>query len=171
MYYRSYIQKSAVLLAIFLILLAPLVAQAERPAFQAPFFCDQIWRASTYKGHNSNAIDLVERNADLEIIGEFQPAIASAPGKVVFDYTWPSGDKKDKRWVIINHQDGWRTHYFHLEEEEGRPRLSVGRRVAMGAALGRTSNSGIHAVHLHYAQMSNVSRDAVNLAARAASNR
>lgn len=156
--------------ALAMLLVSGTLARAERPAFQAPFPCGQIWDASTYEGHGSNAIDVVERNSDLTIIGEYQPAIAAAAGTVAFDYTWPGGSKKGERWVMIDHGDGWRTHYFHLQEESGKPRLAVGRRVAMGEILGRTSNSGVDAVHLHFAEAKNVSRDGANLDSVAKAN-
>ena len=59
------------------------------------------------------------------------------------------------------------------EEESGKPRLTVGRKVAMGEILGRTSNSGASAVHIHYAQMKDIARegDALDtLATASASN-
>lgn len=141
-------------------------ALAQRPDFQAPYACGQVWDASTYEGHgpNPNSIDFIERNQSGVSVGKGQPVLASAAGTVVFDKTWGSGSKEGERWVLIDHGDGWRTHYFHNEDEPDKPRLSVGRRVAQGEIIGRTSNSGTPAVHQHYSQIRNANANSQTLA-------
>lgn len=152
------------------------VAFAGRPAFQAPFSCGQKWQVTTYdipddpstpedetRRHGPFAIDGVQRDGDGSMIGDRQPTIASAAGKIVFDYTWPDGDKEGERWIFVDHRGGWRTHYVHLADELGNPRFKPGRKIAMGEILGFTSNSGTGGVHLHYSQRKNVSFDAAKL--------
>lgn len=151
------------------VLLAASVAQpalAQRPDFQAPFACGQVWDASTYEGHgpDPDSVDFIERNQNGVSLGQGQPVLASAAGTVVFDKTWGAGAKEGERWVLIDHGDGWRTHYFHNEDEPDKPRLKVGRRVAQGEIIGRTSNSGTTAVHQHYGQIRNATASAQTLA-------
>lgn len=154
---------------------------AERPDFQAPFSCGQNWQLTTYDipddpataddeslRHGPFAVDGTQRDGTGDQIGNRQPIVASAAGRVVLDYTWPGGDKEGERWIFVDHADGWRTQYVHLHAEPGKPRLAVGRRIAMGEVLGFNSNSGTGGVHLHYAQRREVGRDAESLANRAA---
>jgi len=152
-------------------------ALAERPAFQAPFSCGQKWQAWTYdipdnpttttkdeeKRHGPFAIDSVQRDGDGSVIGDRQPIRASAAGKIAFDYTWPDTDKEGERWIFVDHDDGWRTHYVHLADEPDRAPLKPGRKIAMGEILGFTSNSGTSGIHLHYSQRKNISHDAAKL--------
>lgn len=146
-------------------------AIAERPLFQAPFACGQMWRASTYETHGPFAIDLVQREGDKTTIGDRQPVVASAAGTIVLDYTWPSGDKEGERWIFVDHKDGWRTQYVHLDNDTDQPRFAIGRKIATGEILGFTSNSGTSEVHLHYSQRKDVSRSAEQLATLAADDR
>ena len=146
------------------------VTQAQ-PAFHAPFPCGQVWQAGTYAGHGPFQIDIVQLDGAGRIIGENQPTLASAAGTISLDYTWPDGDKEGERWVFVDHDNGWRTHYVHLADEPGQPRFALGRRISRGEILGFTSNSGASTVHLHYAQMDNTNRDAAWLDGRARANR
>ena len=158
-------------LAVFvsLVCLIANAALAAKPEFQAPYSCGQEWRFTTYnipddpstaddesKKHGDFAIDAVQHDGS-NVIGDRQPTRASAPGTIVFDYTWPSGDKQGERWIFIDHKDGWRTQYVHLAEQPNKPRFKIGRKVAMGEIIGITSNSGTTGVHLHYTQRNNVS--------------
>lgn len=166
------------ILVLNLALAQPLLA--ERPKFQAPFACGQEWQITTYdiaddpstpadetKRHGPFAVDGTQRDANGKKVGNRQPIVASAAGRVVFDYTWPDGDKEGARWIFVDHKDGWRTQYVHLHAEPGKPRLKTGRRIAMGEILGFYSKSGTSGVHRHYSQRKNASRDAANLASRA----
>lgn len=110
-------------------------ALAQEPKFLAPFPCGQVWRAATYAGHGPFQIDMVELSGSGTIIGENQPSIASAAGRISFDYTWPAGSavtegRWGERWIMVDHGGGWRTHYIHLAQEGGRARWAVGRKVA-----------------------------------------
>lgn len=137
-----------------------------KPKFQAPWGCAERWPVSTYENHgpNQNSIDTVKRDADRKQIGQFLPVVASAPGRVVFDRTFATGAKEQERWVFIDHDNGWRTHYIHMEDDgDG---LEIGRRIGMGEVLGKVSNTGVDVtVHLHYGQISKVRKSAEELAA------
>ena len=61
-------------------------------------------------------------------------------------YTSTNGEHR----VFIDHGGGWTTAYIHLESL---PPLTVGQQVAQGEMVGRISNSGAEAMHLHYQQM------------------
>lgn len=139
---------------------------SSKPAFQAPWGCAETWPVSTYSNHgpDANSIDTVKRDEDLNSIGQFLPVVASAPGVVTFDRTWASDDKQGERWIYVDHDNGWRTHYIHMAEDDGA--LPIGRRVGMGEVLGKLSDTGQNVtVHLHYGQIDDVNMDAAALAA------
>jgi len=142
--------------SIMMIVVAPVLQAADRPKFQAPFECAQQWDASTYcndeKCHwpDPDSIDLAQRNAQNTIISKGQPVLASAAGKVSKDEVKSNGE----RWVFIDHGGGWVTHNIHLEIEDAPP-LKIGRKIARGEMIGRTSNSGAVHVHQHYSQVLN----------------
>ena len=115
------------------------------PPFQMPVPCGQTWDASTYKKHwnyDQDAIDLAQRDRNNANISEGEPALASAAGTV--DKIETSGGEHR---VFVDHGGGWRTAYVHLESL---PPLTVGQHVAQGEMVGRISNSGAEAMHLHY---------------------
>lgn len=123
-------------------------AAGPRPLFQMPVACGQTWKASTYEAHwngDPDAIDLAQREEDGTNISEGEFAVASAAGTVSAVYT-----SNDEHRVFIDHGGGWRTDYIHLESL---PPLVVGQQVAQGEVIGRISNSGAVAMHLHYNQI------------------
>lgn len=135
--------------------LAVLLASADartagsRPLFQMPVACGQTWHASTYTGHwngDHDAIDLAQRDRDLDNLSNGEPALAAAAGTVKKVYKESNGEYR----VYLDHGGGWETHYIHLESL---PPLAVGQHVAQGEVVGRISNSGAESPHLHYNQI------------------
>ncbi len=128
--------------------IAPAQAAGRRPFFQMPVPCGQTWDASTYDEHwpDQDSIDLAERDDDGNNISEGEPVLASSAGTVQNVFTTSGGEHR----VYLDHGGGWVTHYIHIEEK---PPLSVGQLVAQGEQIGRTSNSGATAVHIHYSQL------------------
>ena len=136
-------------LALGLASIAHTQASGPRPSFQMPVPCGQTWDASTYDNHwpDQDSIDIAERDDDGNNISEGEPVLASSAGTVLNVFTTGGGEHR----VYLDHGDGWVTHYIHIEEK---PPLAVGQSVAQGEQIGRTSNSGATAVHLHYTQLS-----------------
>lgn len=135
--------------AAFLLASPDAPAAGPRPLFQMPVPCGQTWEASTYEAHwngDQDAIDLAQRDPDGNNISEGEFAVASAAGTVLKAYTTGGGEHR----VFLDHGGGWETHYVHLESV---PPLTVGQRVAQGQVIGRISNSGAEAMHLHYNQV------------------
>lgn len=128
-------------------LVNPHTAEAARPPFQLPVPCGQTWDASTYDGHwpDQDSLDLGQRDANNANVSEGEPVLASAAGEVTDVFTAPSGSRR----VYIDHGDGWVSHYIH---NEGLPPIE-GQKVAQGEQIGRTSNSGTEAMHIHYTQL------------------
>jgi hypothetical protein len=124
-------------------------ASGPRPLFQMPVPCGQTWDASTYADHwpDPDSIDIAERDDNGNNISEGEPVLASAAGTVLNVFTTNNGEHR----VYLDHGDGWVSHYIHIEET---PPLVVGQFVAQGEQIGRTSNSGADAVHIHYTQLS-----------------
>jgi hypothetical protein len=123
---------------------------ASRPLFQMPVPCGQTWDASTYDGHwpDEDSIDIAERDDSGTNISEGEPILASYAGTVVKAFTTDGGDHR----VVLDHGNGWETLYIHIEEV---PPLAIGQKVAQGEQIGRASNSGAVAMHLHYTQRLN----------------
>ncbi|MDJ0642676.1 MAG: M23 family metallopeptidase [Erythrobacter sp.] len=147
-------------LAAFALTPAALLAQ-DRPDFQSPTHCGQVWDITTYTTHkpDPDSLDFAMRRDDGFNISRNQPVLASAAGVVQVDQTLPNG----LRYVMLDHGGDWRTHYLHIEDEEGQPRLSKGRKVAIGEVIGRTSDSGSSTLHTHYTQVENTALDQAGL--------
>lgn len=126
----------------------PASAAGTRPLFQLPVPCGQKWDLSTYDGHwpDQDSIDMTERDSNLNNTGEGQPILAAFGGTVDSVFTTSGGENR----VYIDHGNGWKTHYIHLESL---PPLTVGQKVGQGEQIGRNGNSGTAAVHLHYTQL------------------
>lgn len=158
---RSGLVTSIVILAVF-----PTLSLAQdRPAFHAPTLCGQVWDVSTYgppgKNHapDPDSLDFALRDGEGANASRGQPVLASAAGVVQIDRTLGNG----LRYLMVDHENGWRTHYLHNEEEEGKPRLNEGRKVAAGEMIGRAGDTGSSTVHIHYTQVQNVLLDAAGL--------
>ncbi|WP_371223460.1 M23 family metallopeptidase [Roseovarius sp. 2305UL8-3] len=160
---HSYIPIGAALGA--LICLPQVANSQDRPDFQSPTLCGQVWDVSTYgpPGRNHapdpDSLDFAMRSGTGANISRDHPVLASAAGVVQIDRTLGNG----LRYLMVDHADGWRTHYLHVADEEGQPRLTEGRKVAMGEVIGRVSDSGSSTVHIHYTQVQNVTLDAAGL--------
>lgn len=122
-------------------------AQAAMPAFQMPFPCGETWKASTYSGHPA-----IDWNAYPDDNG--RTVVASAAGTASLYYE-PLGGYQ----VIIDHGDGWKTVYAHLQQN-GR----VSGPVTAGQAIGLVGNTGgvypngqviTFSPHLHWEQIHN----------------
>jgi Peptidase family M23 len=127
-------------------------AAGTRPKFQMPMPCGQTWDVSTYATHSPDpdSIDMALRDESGTNLSEGQPVLASSAGIVHATSTASNG----LHTVTLDHGGGWFTDYLHIEEE---PPLAIGRQIAMGEPIARTSNSGTVAMHLHYTQRENSS--------------
>lgn len=112
---------------------------AAIPAFQMPFPCGEVWRASTYSGHAA-----IDWNAYPDDNG--RTVVASAAGTASLYYESIGGYQ-----VIIDHGGGWQTVYAHLQ-----PNGRVGGQVAAGQTIGFVGSTGSStAPHLHWEQRLN----------------
>lgn len=149
--------------ALAIALALPANAQ-DRPDFQSPTACGQVWDVSTYgppRNHapDPDSLDFAMRDSNGSNISRDQPVLASARGTIRIDRTLPNG----LRYIMIDHGGGWRTHYLHIAQEEGQPRLREGRKVATGEVIGRTSDSGSDTLHIHFAQVRDTELDPAGL--------
>lgn len=115
-------------------------AQAAQPLFQMPFSCEEVWRASTYSGHNAIDWNLYPDDNGREVV-------ASAAGTATL-FEEPIGGYQ----VIIDHGNGWQTVYAHLQQN-GR----VSGQVTGGDLIGfvGSSGTGVTGAHLHWEQKYN----------------
>ncbi|ENW22457.1 M23 family metallopeptidase [Acinetobacter pittii] len=132
--------------AIGIVTFIPFAAYAA-PAFKAPFACGQTWSYSTYPGHNYNALDFVRWDNGAT---SGAAVLASAGGTVsVSSIGWNGGAGN---MVVINHGNGWSTHYFHLNAIH----VSVGASIGQGQQIGTVGSTGQSTgPHLHYEQRLN----------------
>lgn len=94
-----------------IITLAASMPVEARPDFQLSGSCGQFWDASTYEEHaggDQDALDITIRDLQLSNDGLGEPVLAMAPGKIV-----KSAIEDDEYRIVVDHADGWRTHYFH----------------------------------------------------------
>lgn len=115
------------------------------PAFQMPFPCGQVWSGSTRTDHSpANAVDL-NRTDDLGDI------VVAAAGGTVVTVTDLGGTSYGK-YVVIDHGNGWKTYYAHLNSFS----VSVGTHVSQGQRIGTVgSTGGSTGPHLHHEQRLN----------------
>jgi murein DD-endopeptidase MepM/ murein hydrolase activator NlpD len=121
-----------------------------KPSFQMPFMCNQKWRASTYDGHapDQDSIDL----SYLSGASAGQPVYASAAGTVEEAHDTNSENPPYGSVVIIDHGDGWKTSYVHLDDQL---LVSENQTVVRGQQLGVVGNITGLTPHLHYNQLLN----------------
>lgn len=135
--------------AVFLAASVEAETAGPRPPFQMPVPCGQTWDMSTYEEHwqpdDADALDMAQRDAAGANLSEGEPALAAAAGTVSKLETMSNGEHR----VFLDHGGGWETAYIHIESL---PPLTVGQHVAQGEMVGRISNSGSKAMHLHYNQ-------------------
>ena len=132
------------------LVIATTPAQAAMPAFQMPFPCGEVWHASTYTSAPPfNPHHAIDWNSYPEDAG--RTVVASAAGTATPFYHQYGGHQ-----VRIDHGDGWKTVYAHLQEG-GR----ASGQVIMGQTIGFVGNSGSSgtsaplAYHLHWEQWHN----------------
>jgi uncharacterized protein YgiM (DUF1202 family) len=115
------------------------------PNFQMPFACGQVWSGSTTTNHNpQNAVDL-NRTDDLG-----DAVVAAASGKVVT--VTDLGGTSYGKYIVIDHGNGWKTYYAHLNTFNA----SVGNNVSQGQKIGTVgSTGGSTGPHLHHEQRLN----------------
>jgi hypothetical protein len=115
-------------------------AVSDVPLFQLPFPCGQVWAGQTRTNHSPvNSIDF-NRADD---VGD--SVVAAAGGSV--SRVENEGNTSYGRWVEINHGNGYRTRYAHLNSQS----VSVGQSVKKGQKIGTVgSTGGSSGPHLHY---------------------
>ncbi|MDC3955332.1 peptidoglycan DD-metalloendopeptidase family protein [Polyangium jinanense] len=113
---------------------------SDMPAFQLPFPCGQVWAGQTRTNHSpQNSVDF-NRNDD---IGD--AVVASAGGKIT--RVANEGNTSYGRWIEIDHGNGYRSRYAHLNSQV----VSVGQSVSKGQKIGTVGNTGgSTGPHLHY---------------------
>ncbi|WP_211365306.1 M23 family metallopeptidase [Polyangium fumosum] len=113
---------------------------SDMPAFQLPFPCGQVWAGQTRTNHSpQNSVDF-NRNDD---IGD--AVVASAAGKIT--RVANEGNTSYGRWIEIDHGNGYRSRYAHLNSQL----VSVGQSVSKGQKIGTVGNTGgSTGAHLHY---------------------
>ncbi|MDI1442723.1 peptidoglycan DD-metalloendopeptidase family protein [Polyangium sp. 6x1] len=113
---------------------------SDMPAFQLPFPCGQVWAGQTRTNHSpQNSVDF-NRSDD---IGD--AVVASAAGKI--SRVANEGNTSYGRWIEIDHGNGYRSRYAHLNSQL----VSVGQSVSKGQKIGTVGNTGgSTGPHLHY---------------------
>ncbi len=110
------------------------------PRFQLPFPCGQVWSGQTRTNHSpTNSVDF-NRADDVN-----DTVVAAAGGKVT--RVDNEGSVSYGRWIEIDHGNGYRTRYAHLNSQA----VSVGQTVSKGQKIGTLgSTGGSTGPHLHY---------------------
>jgi hypothetical protein len=129
---------------------------AARPLFQLPVRCNEVWRLSTYNGHDDYEIDMTWRDG----ASSGRPIVASYAGTVMASgFASGAGNR-----VRIYHGEGWQTEYYHMIST---PIVGVGQHVEQGQTLGFVGSTGDSSTpHLHYAQRSGGSSTAMGTVVR-----
>ena len=115
-------------------------AVSNMPLFQLPFPCNQVWAGQTRSNHSpQNSVDF-NRNDD---IGD--TVVAAAAGTVT--RVDNEGNVSYGRWIEIDHGNGYRTRYAHLNSQT----VAKGQKVSQGQKIGTVgSTGGSTGPHLHY---------------------
>jgi hypothetical protein len=122
------------------------------PFFQLPFPCGQVWAGQTRTNHSPTPSVDFNRTDDLG-----DPVVAAATG--VITRVENTGSTSYGRWIEINHGNGYRTRYAHLNTQI----VTVNQQVKRGQQIGTLGNTGgSTGPHLHYEQR----RDGVAVNAR-----
>lgn len=110
------------------------------PAFQLPFPCGQVWAGQTRTDHSPQLSVDFNRADDLG-----DAVVAAAAGSV--SRVDNEGSVSYGRWIEIDHGNGYRTRYAHLNSQL----VSVGQNVSKGQKIGTVgSTGGSTGPHLHY---------------------
>jgi len=110
------------------------------PNFQLPFPCGQVWAGQTRTNHSP------QRSVDFNRADDIgDTVVAAAAGKV--SRVANEGNVSYGRWIEIDHGNGYRTRYAHLNSQV----VSVGQSVSKGQKIGTVgSTGGSTGPHLHY---------------------
>ena len=115
------------------------------PFFQVPFPCGQVWAGQTRTNHSPPPSVDFNRTDDLG-----DPVVAAATG--VVSRVENEGNTSYGRWIEINHGNGYRSRYAHLEAQL----VSVNQQVKRGQQIGRLGNTGgSTGPHLHFEELHN----------------
>lgn len=128
--------------------MAPSSQAVTTASFHLPFPCGQSWRGDSdnSSAHRGSEIDFNRGSTATADLGD--TVVASASGTVTTaSYQTTNGYGN---YVVLDHGDGWTTHYAHLKQMAVKRGEKVLRGQALGA-LGNTSrtNPGI-SPHLHF---------------------
>lgn len=115
-------------------------AVSDMPNFQLPFPCGQVWAGQTRTNHSPvNSVDFNRSND----IGD--AVVAAFSGKVT--RVENLGNTSYGKWIEIDHGNGYRSRYAHLDSQA----VKVGQSVNMGQKIGTVGNTGgSTGAHLHY---------------------
>ncbi|MET7879952.1 M23 family metallopeptidase [Micromonospora sp. DT68] len=117
-------------------------AAGVRPNFQLPFACDDVWRMSTYPGHDDYDIDMFATSGSTA----GRPILASAAGTVAY----AGYDSGAGNYVKLDHGGGWESLYLHMVST---PVVRTGQQVDQGQLLGKVGTTGNSSgEHLHHEQ-------------------
>ncbi len=116
--------------------------EALSVAFQLPFPCGQVWVGESRTNHSPQLSIDFNRTDDVNDI-----VVAAAAGTVT--RVDNEGNDSYGRWIEIDHGNGYRTRYAHLNTQS----VSQGQFVAQGKKIGTVgSTGGSSGPHLHYEQ-------------------
>ena len=116
-------------------------ATAPVTPFEMPFPCGQAWTGSTRDSHSPSRWAIDWNRPD----DEGDPVVAAAAGRVV--RVDPDGGTGYGRWVMLEHLDGERTVYAHLDTTA----VALDQSVDQAALLGTVGNTGnSFGAHLHF---------------------
>jgi hypothetical protein len=111
--------------------------------FEMPFPCGQTWLGTTRDGHSPSRWSIDWNRAD----DVDDPVVASAAGKVIVADS--VADSGYGRWVMLEHLDGERSLYAHMNSVS----VSSGQFVDQGEQIGTLGSTGNSTgPHLHYEQ-------------------
>lgn len=115
-------------------------AVGDMPNFQLPFPCGQVWAGQTRTNHSPvNSVDFNRTND----IGD--TVVAAFSGKVT--RVENLGNTSYGRWIEIDHGNGYRSRYAHLDTQV----VKVGQTVNIGQKIGTVGNTGgSTGAHLHF---------------------
>ena len=101
---------------------------------------------SPYGSRFSPFTGKVAEHGGIDIVSTYHAEIlATAPGVVEEHWIW---NDLFGKYIIINHEDRYRTHYAHLSSSY----VHEGMTIERGQVIGRMGNTGLSAgEHLHYA--------------------
>ncbi|MGW6861285.1 VCBS repeat domain-containing M23 family metallopeptidase [Streptomyces xanthophaeus] len=125
---------------------AAMASGDNRPDFQMPFKCGEVWQGASRSGHSPspNAVDWTQGGSTAN-----SPVVASAAGTATVT---DLGGRSYGKYVIINHGGGWSTVYAHLNGFS----ISNGAQVKAGQQIGIVGSTGNSTgAHLHYEQRYN----------------